>query len=55
MQIHAGHGYLISQFLTPYTNRRTDSCGGPLANRLRFLREVYERVRAAVGPGFPSS
>lgn len=53
VQIHAGHGYLISQFLTPYTNRRTDAYGGALDNRLRFLREVHDSIRAAVGPGFP--
>lgn len=53
VQIHAGHGYLISQFLTPYTNRRTDAYGGALDNRLRFLREVHDSIRAEVGPDFP--
>ncbi|MEW5736785.1 MAG: NADH:flavin oxidoreductase [Thermodesulfobacteriota bacterium] len=52
VQIHAGHGYLISQFLTPYTNRRTDEYGGSFANRLRFLLEVYASVRQRTSPGF---
>lgn len=47
VEVHAGHGYLISQFLSPYTNRRRDVYGGSLDNRLRFLREVMSRVRAA--------
>jgi 2,4-dienoyl-CoA reductase-like NADH-dependent reductase (Old Yellow Enzyme family) len=47
VEVHAGHGYLISQFLSPYTNRRRDEYGGALENRLRFLREVMSAVRAA--------
>ena len=53
VQIHGAHGYLISQFLSPITNRRTDAWGGSLENRALFLRRVYEAVRAAVGPDFP--
>lgn len=49
VEIHAGHGYLISQFLSPYTNRRTDRYGGPLENRARFLRMVMAEVRKAAG------
>jgi 2,4-dienoyl-CoA reductase-like NADH-dependent reductase (Old Yellow Enzyme family) len=47
VEVHAGHGYLISQFLSPFTNRRRDGYGGPLENRMRFLREVMAAVRAA--------
>jgi 2,4-dienoyl-CoA reductase-like NADH-dependent reductase (Old Yellow Enzyme family) len=53
IQLHAAHGYLISQFLSPLTNHRTDGYGGSLQNRCRFLLEVYRRVRSAVGPDFP--
>ncbi len=49
VEIHAGHGYLISQFLSPYTNRRTDRWGGPLENRMRYMRAVMEEVRRAAG------
>ena len=49
VNIHAAHGYLPIQFLTPYHNRRTDGYGGSLANRARFLRELLEGVREAVG------
>jgi 2,4-dienoyl-CoA reductase-like NADH-dependent reductase (Old Yellow Enzyme family) len=53
VQVHAGHGYLISQFLTPYTNRRTDGYGGSPENRMRLLREVHRAIRARTGPDFP--
>jgi 2,4-dienoyl-CoA reductase-like NADH-dependent reductase (Old Yellow Enzyme family) len=53
VQIHAGHGYLINQFLTPYTNRRTDAYGGSFENRLRFLRDIYRAIRARVGKDYP--
>jgi len=53
VEIHAGHGYLLSQFLSPWTNHRKDRYGGPLENRLRFPAAVIARVREAVGPGFP--
>lgn len=52
VQIHAAHGYLLSQFLSPLTNRRTDAWGGPLENRARFLLDVVKAVRARVSPGF---
>jgi len=55
VQIHAAHGYLISQFLSPRVNRRDDEYGGSLTNRARFLREVVVSVREAVGPDFPIS
>ncbi|MCG8602150.1 MAG: hypothetical protein MI807_18545, partial [Verrucomicrobiales bacterium] len=53
VQLHAAHGYLISQFLTPYTNRRQDAYGGSFENRLRLLKEIYRACRARVGPDFP--
>jgi len=53
VQLHAAHGYLINQFLSPLTNRRIDGYGGSLENRCRFLLEVYRRVRSMVGPDFP--
>ena len=53
VQIHAGHGYLISQFLTPYTNRRTDAYGGSVEGRTKLLRDVYRTMRARLGPDFP--
>jgi 2,4-dienoyl-CoA reductase-like NADH-dependent reductase (Old Yellow Enzyme family) len=52
VEIHAAHGYLISQFLSPLSNRRTDEWGGSLANRARLLLEVIKAVRARVSPGF---
>ncbi len=52
VQIHAAHGYLVSQFLSPCTNQRTDNYGGNPENRARFLNEVYEKVRNYVGTDF---
>ncbi len=52
-EIHGGHGYLISSFLSPSTNKRTDAYGGPLENRARLMLEVMRAARAAVGPDFP--
>ena len=52
VQIHAAHGYLLSQFLSPLSNKRTDNWGGPLENRARLLLEVVKAVRARVTPGF---
>ena len=49
VEIHAGHGYLISQFLSPYTNHRRDEFGGSLENRMRFMRLVMEEVMKAAG------
>ena len=53
VEIHAGHSYLISQFLSPLTNKRTDEFGGSVENRTRFCRMVIEEVRKQVGPSFP--
>ena len=53
VQIHAGHGYLINQFLTPYTNRRTDEYGGTPQNRVKMLRDVYRSIRIEVGNAYP--
>lgn len=52
VQVHAAHGYLLSQFLSPLSNRREDRWGGSLENRARFLLEVVKAVRAQVSPGF---
>ncbi len=53
VQLHAAHGYLISQFLNPLANRRTDRWGGSLHNRSRFLLRTMQAVRKAVGSDFP--
>ena len=53
VEVHAAHGFLLSQFLSPLFNRRTDEYGGPIANRMGLLLEVIDAVRNAVGPRFP--
>lgn len=53
IMVHAGHGWLLHQFLSPYLNHRQDEYGGSLENRVRLTREVLSSVRKAVGPGFP--
>ncbi|EHK2924805.1 FAD-dependent oxidoreductase [Vibrio parahaemolyticus] len=53
VQLHAAHGYLINQFLSPNTNFRTDEYGGSFENRLRFLKEIIEGIRATCGEDFP--
>ena len=55
VQIHAAHGYLISQFLSPKSNQRNDIYGGSLENRMRFLVQIYQGIRKEVGPSFPVS
>lgn len=52
-QVHAAHGFLLSQFLSPLFNERSDQYGGAIANRMRLLLEAIEAIRAAVGPDFP--
>ena len=53
IQLHAAHGFLLSQFLSPALNQRTDEYGGTLENRARFLLEVVRSIRKATGPGYP--
>lgn len=53
VEIHCGHSYLMSQFISPYYNKRTDEFGGSMENRLRFPRMVLEEVRRQVGTWFP--
>jgi 2,4-dienoyl-CoA reductase-like NADH-dependent reductase (Old Yellow Enzyme family) len=53
VQIHAAHGYINSQFLSPLINKRTDQWGGSLEKRTRFLQTVVKSVREAVGPAYP--
>lgn len=53
VELHASHGYLIQQFLSPATNHRTDNYGGSLENRMRFLNEIIDDVRSKCGADFP--
>ena len=53
VEIHGGHGYLIAEFMSPYANKRVDEYGGVLVNRLRFVREVIDDIRAKTSPDFP--
>jgi 2,4-dienoyl-CoA reductase-like NADH-dependent reductase (Old Yellow Enzyme family) len=53
VQLHGAHGYLISEFLSPFFNKRTDAYGGSLKNRARFVLDTYHRVRDAVGTNYP--
>ena len=53
VQLHIAHGYLLSAFLSPYTNRRTDAWGGSLENRCRILREIVTRSRRVMGEAYP--
>ncbi len=55
VQIHGAHGYLVSQFLSPRHNQRTDSWGGSPSGRRRFMLEIYRAIRSAVGYSFPVS
>ncbi len=55
IQIHAAHGYLLSQFLSPYFNKRTDEYGGSIQNRVRIVLAILERTKAALGAAFPVS
>jgi 2,4-dienoyl-CoA reductase-like NADH-dependent reductase (Old Yellow Enzyme family) len=53
VQLHGAHGYLINQFLSPKTNRRTDEYGGTIENRCRFMLDVLAEIRRTTGPDFP--
>ncbi|MBR0209061.1 MAG: FAD-dependent oxidoreductase [Oscillospiraceae bacterium] len=53
VELHAGHGYIIQQFLSPHTNRRTDEYGGSFDKRLRFLTEIIQGIRARCGRDYP--
>jgi 2,4-dienoyl-CoA reductase-like NADH-dependent reductase (Old Yellow Enzyme family) len=53
VQMHVAHGYLLSKFLTPYYNRRTDGYGGSIENRARMILETYQAIRAKVGLEYP--
>jgi 2,4-dienoyl-CoA reductase-like NADH-dependent reductase (Old Yellow Enzyme family)/thioredoxin reductase/acetoacetate decarboxylase len=53
VELHAAHGYLLQQFLSPYTNKREDEYGGSFENRLRIVTEIVEGIRKECGPDFP--
>ncbi len=53
IEVHAGHGYLLAQFLSPYSNKRVDEYGGCLANRARIVHEIIDNIRSKVGKDFP--
>ncbi|GLC29779.1 acetoacetate decarboxylase family protein [Clostridium omnivorum] len=53
VELHAAHGYLLQQFLSPYTNKREDEYGGSFENRLRIVTEIIEGIRRKCGPDFP--
>lgn len=53
IELHAGHGYLLAEFMSTYVNKRTDEYGGCLDNRVRIIKEVYDSIRANVGEDFP--
>ena len=55
MQLHSAHGYLLSEFLSPNINNRTDQWGGSIENRSRLLISIIDGIRAKVGNGFPIS
>lgn len=55
VEIHGAHGYLVNQFLSGYSNNRTDEYGGSIVNRSRFAREIVEAIRTRLGPEFPIS
>ena len=53
VQVHGGHGYLLSDFLSPFTNKRSDDYGGSINNRIRIIREIFSGLRDALGKSFP--
>lgn len=53
VQLHAAHGYLLSNFLSPYTNKRNDIYGGDIENRVRFIIDIYNQTRDKLGKSFP--
>jgi len=53
VQLHGAHGYMIAQFLSPYTNQRNDRFGGTLVNRMRFVLEIIDRIHRKCGDDFP--
>ena len=55
VELHAAHGYLLDQFLSPHTNKRTDQYGGDLTNRMRFLTNIIKGIQMMCGPAFPIS